>query len=62
MSYWAWDQLQILDSKGISPSKSIGSPDTVVKIHGLRLGTSILVSRTLFFQLGRVLCAVLSFY
>ena len=32
ISYWAWEQLWVLNSKGISPSNSIGSPDTVAKI------------------------------
>ena len=32
ISCWAWEQLWVLDSKGISPSNSIGSPDTVAKI------------------------------
>ena len=32
ISCWAWEQLWVLDSKIISPSSSIGSPDTVAKI------------------------------
>ena len=32
ISCWAWKQLWVLDSKIISPSSSIGSPDIVAKI------------------------------
>ena len=32
ISCWAWEQLWVLDSQIISPSSSIGSPDTVAKI------------------------------
>ena len=32
ISCWAWEQLWVLDSKRVSPSNSIGSPDTVAEI------------------------------
>ena len=32
ISCWVREQLWVLDSKGISPSNSVGNPDTVAKI------------------------------
>ena len=62
ISCWAWKQLWVLDSKRVSPSNSIGSPDTVAEISWSEVRDLHIGKQDFVFQLGRVLCAVLNFY
>ena len=61
ISCWTWEQLWFLDSKEISPSKSIGSLDTVAKISCCEVRVLHIGKKDFVLPAWGVLCAILTF-